>query len=138
MIRSVAALLLIGVAFSTSGLCLGQEAKCRVTLESDNGRVLSLTFSPDSKMVASGTMDGTIKLWELSTGKVRAIFRKNNAILGSVAFSPNGKLLASGGWDKEVRLWDGGSSHLRHQQDKGEDQQNDSEGQGLSCRCAGG
>jgi hypothetical protein len=68
--------------------------------------VRSVAFSPDGKILASGSKDNTIRFWDVATGNPRGgplKGHKNN--LWSVSFSPDGKILASGSWD-EVRLWD--------------------------------
>jgi PKD repeat protein len=76
------------------------------TLEGHTSSVFSVAFSPDGKLLASGSWDDTVKLWEVSTGQeVRTLEGHTNSVW-SVAFSPDGKLLASGSLDDTVKLWD--------------------------------
>ena len=63
-----------------------------------------MAFSPDGKTRASGSVDKTIKLWDLATGKDRAFLTGHH--VHAVVFSPDGKTLASGGGDKTITLWD--------------------------------
>jgi WD40 repeat protein len=83
---------------------------------------LTLAFSPDGKTLASGAMDGTIKLWEVATpqrivtfrGRIEEVatlesivtFRGHTEEVRSVAFSPDGKTLASGEKMQAIKLWD--------------------------------
>ena len=67
--------------------------------------VYSLAFSPDGKIIASGSYDNTIRLWDVASGKCLRELRDYWGIR-SVAFSPDGKILASGSYDKTIRLWD--------------------------------
>jgi WD40 repeat protein len=57
-------------------------------------------------MLASGTWDKTIKLWDVETGKDRATLKGHGDVVMGVAFSPNGKMLASASFDRSVKLWD--------------------------------
>ena len=68
-----------------------------------HGTVFCVAFSPDGKIVASGSADMTIKLWDVATGDCTATL-KDNSIVTSLAFSPDGKTLAAVGF--VVRLWD--------------------------------
>ena len=65
-----------------------------------------LVFSPDGKILASGSMDGAIRLWDIATGKNLAVLEGHTYFVRSVAFSPDGKTLVSGSADGTVRLWD--------------------------------
>jgi WD40 repeat protein len=67
--------------------------------------IYSLAFSPDSKILASGSKDCTVKLWEVSTGREIICLRGHSKYINSVAFSPDGKILASGSKDKTTKLW---------------------------------
>jgi RNA polymerase sigma factor (sigma-70 family) len=75
------------------------------TLKGHTNRVDSLAFSGDRKTLASGSADGTIKLWDAATGKETATFKAGTPV-GCVAFSPDGKTLAAAGQDSTVQLWD--------------------------------
>jgi WD40 repeat protein len=72
----------------------------------DSGHVHSVAFSPDGKLLASGSSDLTIKLWEVSTGKELRTLRGHTDTVYSVAFHPDGKVLASASKDKTIKLWE--------------------------------
>ncbi len=69
-----------------------------------SGSIKSIAFSPNGKLLASGSEDKTIKLWDINSGNQLKTF-PNSSDVESVSFSPNSKFLASVGKDKIVRLW---------------------------------
>ncbi len=68
--------------------------------------VLSVSFSSDGATLASGSWDGTVKLWDVATGEAIATLEGHTNGVRSVLFSSDGTTLASGSWDGTVKLWD--------------------------------
>jgi WD40 repeat protein len=68
------------------------------------GGVLSATFSPDGKLLATST-DNEIWLWSVANIKQIITYNGHTAWVQSLAFSPDGQILASGSNDQTVRLW---------------------------------
>ena len=67
---------------------------------------MSLSFSSDGALLASGGGDNTIKLWDVDAQQEIAALRGHTDSVRSVAFSPDGALLASGSFDHTILLWD--------------------------------
>ena len=88
------------IAFGLPGISYAQK----------NGHppwVWSVAYSPDGSMLASGSTDETIRLWDVATGSLLATLSGHTKAVTSVAYAPAGGTLASGGYDNnEVRFWD--------------------------------
>jgi WD40 repeat protein len=70
------------------------------------GRVFTLAFAPDGKTLLAGAWDGSLRLWDVATGKELRQHAGHKGWVRSVAFSPDGKTFASGGKDQIIRLWE--------------------------------
>jgi WD40 repeat protein len=68
-------------------------------------QVWCLAFSPDSRMLATGTWDGVIGLWDLRQSRPLTFLRAHTGYIWRVAFSPDGRTLASGADDAAIRFW---------------------------------
>ena len=74
-------------------------------LEGHINYVTSVGFSPDGKIIASGSEDETVMLWGAFSGaQVEEPLEGHSDDVTSVAFSPDGKIVASGSRDNTVRL----------------------------------
>ena len=67
--------------------------------------VRSIAFAPDGQTLASGSRDGTVRLWRVADGTLLRTLEGHTAWVRSVAFAPDGQTLASGSEDGTVRLW---------------------------------
>ncbi len=80
------------------------------TLTGHSQDVRSVAVSPDGMAIASGSFDGTIKIWNLETGAlIRTLTGHSDAgeMVSSVAIAPNGTLLASSsnGYGGTIKIW---------------------------------
>jgi WD40 repeat protein len=63
-----------------------------LTLKGHTGPVLSVKFSPDGKMIATSSLDGTTRIWDAATGENLLML----PIAGYLSFRPDGRRLAIG------------------------------------------
>src|SRR5216683_129491 len=93
----------------TATACLSGHAEGATrTLTGHGGDVLAVAFAPDGRLLASGSSDQTIRLWDPVTGEERKLLRGHTGAVRTLAFAAHhSQLLASGSTDGTVRIWDG-------------------------------
>jgi WD40 repeat protein len=89
-----------------SSLTIWSLPGCQRKVERVDRSYRCLAFSPDSRTLALGAEDGTIRLWDVPGARERAVLQSHADTVKSLAFSPDGKLLASSSQEGRVVLWD--------------------------------
>lgn len=75
------------------------------TLTGHTQRVTSVAFTRDSLEVVTGSVDGTLRLWNVADGALQRTFTSDSTPVLAVAVSPDGSLLAGGTESARVQLW---------------------------------
>ena len=63
-------------------------------------------FSPDGKLLAIGTYDGTVKIWARDSGEEIRTCAGHSGTVTVVRFSPDGQRIVSGSADQTIKVWD--------------------------------
>jgi WD40 repeat protein len=74
-------------------------------LELNPRTLLAVTFSPNSRLLAAGTKEGRILVWNLEQGDNKELLTGNLTAVNAIAFSPDGEMLVSGEQDGTIRCW---------------------------------
>jgi WD40 repeat protein/tRNA A-37 threonylcarbamoyl transferase component Bud32 len=76
------------------------------TFHGHTGQVNSVCYSPDGSRLATGSGDGTAKVWDARTGQQLLTLKGHTLPVTSVCFSPDGSRLATGSHDSTAKVWD--------------------------------
>lgn len=69
------------------------------------GKIMSVTFSPDGTHVAAGGEEGKMRIWDTSNGEQVGVDLPHTKEVLSIAYSPSGTLIATGSADGNLRIW---------------------------------
>jgi hypothetical protein len=78
------------------------------------GSVIPVAFSPDGQLLATGTLHGDIRLWQVADRQLVRIIKGHSNFVGALAFGPDGALLATGSADQTICLWDIRTGQIRY------------------------
>jgi WD40 repeat protein len=85
-------------------LAEGREATVTCRLQGHTGAVMDISTSPCGRMMASGSGDRTVVIWELTRKSKIRVLEGHTHYVRSVAWSGDGGLIASGSYDNTVRV----------------------------------
>jgi WD40 repeat protein/tetratricopeptide (TPR) repeat protein/serine/threonine protein kinase len=68
--------------------------------------VQEVAYFPDGRRAISASHDGTLRLWDVATGRELRRFEGHRSVVHAVAISPDSRQVLSGSWDGTLRLWD--------------------------------
>ncbi|KAL2590207.1 Protein HIRA [Glycine soja] len=91
--------------------------KVAMTLRGHTADVVDLNWSPDDSALASGSLDNTIHVWNMSNGICTAVLRGHSSLVKGVAWDPIGSFIASQSDDKTVIIWRTSDWSLAHRTD---------------------
>ena len=68
--------------------------------------VYDVAFSPEGSMLATGSYDGTVMLWDAERGEVTRVLEGHDDTVHAVTFTPDRQYVVSAGGDRTARLWE--------------------------------
>ena len=89
------------------------QIKLLDTISAHDDRVTTLSFSPDGQLLASGSDDASIKIWDFLSRKLLNTLYAHAGYIWGLGFSPNGQYLASSSQDGHVIVWDNNNTDLK-------------------------
>jgi WD40 repeat protein len=82
------------------------ESQIAVTMRGHRGPIMGAAFDPSERSVITDGHDGTVRIWDVGTGRQTAVLRGPDARLLGLAVSRDGTRIVSTGDDGTARVWD--------------------------------
>jgi len=121
------------VAFSSDGKTLASSGfrrvylwdistrQLRATLVDDalqgslshGSTIYAIAFSPSDRVLATASRDGSAKLWDVASGRLRTVLLGHKGRVHRIVFSPDGRTIATGSDDRTAKLWDVATGQLK-------------------------
>lgn len=86
----------------------GKKIELSIQLSGHTGVITTLTWSPNSQMLATGSWDDdqTVRIWDVTTAETLTVFEEHKDFpVTAVDWNPKGSRVASGGWDEIIYVW---------------------------------
>jgi WD40 repeat protein len=92
----------------------GGKAAQKHILEGHSVTVNSISLTPEGTHLASGSFDGTVRIWEVATGQqVRVLNGHSGICVKHVEWSPDGKYIVSGDFNSTSCVWKAANVQVR-------------------------
>ncbi len=92
-------------ADGSSGATKDEQLPLLATLEGHKGLIWSAAIAPNGKVIATGSDDDTLRLWDAANGKELAQLGQHPTAVNAVAFAHSGKFLVSADGDGTLHMW---------------------------------
>jgi hypothetical protein len=90
------------------------STKQELILRGHTQKINSVAVSPKDTLIASGSWDKTVRIWDSETGECLHVLTGHESAINAVQFSPDNQTLASASWDGTLRIWDITTGVCRH------------------------
>lgn len=105
LVRSgqVLTIILIAIYIFAQSNSLNENASSTIW-QGHEKAVTSVVFSPSGKWVVSGSLDGTVRIWDVKSGVVKSVIRAHTGEVYSVSISVDERFIASASFDQRVLI----------------------------------